>query len=79
MTALSSRELGNLMDKLSEKNVLTCSLEAVVYSYRCHFSPQDSFRVDSTVVQILRCGEILPASAQLISCFGFISQTLPVR
>ena len=71
-TAIFSSELGKLMDILSERNAVSCSLEVVVGTYRTHFSVQDRFRVGSAIITLLRHHDILSAPAQRLAALALL-------
>ena len=71
-TAIFSSELGKLLDILSEKNAVSCSLEVVVGTYSSQFSVQDKFRVGSALIMLLRHHDILSAPAQRLAALALL-------
>ena len=48
----------------------TCSLETLVGTYHRYFSRQDSFRVGSALILLLRMRDLLPGPAQRLAAFS---------
>ena len=71
-TAMFSSELGKLMDILSERNAVSCSLEVMVGTYRTHFSVQDRFMVGSAIITLLRNHDIFSAPAQRLAALALL-------
>ena len=59
---------------LSEENTMTCSLESVVSTYRRHFSRQDSYRVGSALVVLLRLRDLLSAPSQRLAALAVLHE-----
>ena len=54
--------------------MLTCNLEALVAAYHRYFSRQDSFRVGSAIVLLLRMRDLLPSPSQRLGALFLLHE-----
>ncbi len=59
---------------LSEENMLACNLETLFSTYHRYFSRQDSFRVGSAIVLLLRMRDLLPGAAQRLAALALLHE-----
>lgn len=52
----------------------TCNLEGLVATYHRYFSRQDSFRVGSAIVLLLRMRDLLPSSSQRLGALFLLHE-----
>ena len=52
----------------------TCNLETLVGTYHRHFSRQDSFRVGSSIVLLLRMRDLLPGLSQRLAALSLLHE-----
>lgn len=54
--------------------MLTCNLEGLVATYHRYFSRQDSFRVGSAIVLLLRMCDLLPVPSQRLGALFLLHE-----
>lgn len=74
MNALSTKELTNLLNLLSDENMQSCNLESLVATYHRYFTRQDSYRVGSALVLLLRQRDLLPSPPQRLAALFLLHE-----
>ena len=59
---------------LSDENMGSCNLENLVATYHRYFSRQDSFRVGSAIVLLLRMRDLLPSPSQRLAALFLLHE-----
>lgn len=59
---------------LSDDNMVSCNLETLVATYHRYFTRQDSFRVGSALVLLLKMRDLLPSPPQRLAALFLLHE-----